>query len=108
MTRRRLIFYAIFGAFHLITFIFTLIIEYSDASSLFSLIKYIGTFKYIAFLGLALIITDFIWMWLDTRNAKMKEDAMRTENNTLKAKVYDMQEAGKPKAESPSPKAASK
>jgi hypothetical protein len=108
MTRRRLIFYGIFGAFHLITFIFTLIIEYSDASSLFSLIKYIGLFKYIAFIGLALIITDFAWVWFDTRSAQHKEDAMRLENNTLKAKVYDMQEAGKPKTESPTPKAASK
>ena len=107
MTRRRLIFYGIFGAFHLITFIFTLMLEYSDASSLFSLIKYIGAFKYIAFLGLAMIVTDFVWLWWDTRNSQQKEDAMRLENNTLKAKVYDMQEAGKPKVEAPS-KTASK
>jgi hypothetical protein len=107
MTRRRLIFYGIFGAFHLITFIFTLVLEYSDASSLFSLIKYIGAFKYIAFLGLAMIATDFVWLWLDNRNTQQKEDAMRLENNTLKAKVYDMQEAGK-KTETPPAKAASK
>ena len=108
MTRRRLIFYGIFGGFHLISFIFTLVIEYGDPASLFSLIKYIGTFKYITFLGLALVTTDFVWMWLDTRNAQQTEDAMRLENNTLKAKVYDMQEAGKPKVEPASQKSASK
>jgi len=107
MTRRRLIFYGIFGGFHLISFIFTLIIEYGDPSSLFSLIKYIGMFKYVTFLGLVLVATDFVWVWLDTRNAQQKEDTMRLENNTLKAKVYDMQESGKPKVE-PTPKSASK
>src|SRR5215212_5243129 len=99
MSRRRLIFYGIFGGFHLISFIFTLIIEYGDPSSLFSLIKYIGAFKYVTFLGLAMVAIDFVWVWLDTRNAQQKENAMTLENNTLKAKVYDMQEAGKPKVD---------
>jgi hypothetical protein len=108
MSRRRLIFYSIFGGFHLISFIFTLVLEYGDPSQLFGLIKYIGTFKYITFLGVAMITTDFVWVWLDNRNAQQKEEAMRLENNTLKAKVYDMQEAGKPKVDTPSQKTASK
>ena len=107
MTRRRLIFYGIFGGFHLLTFIFTLILEYGDPSSLFSLIKYIGAFKWVAFFGLVMVVTDFVWLWLDNRSTQQKEDSMRLENNTLKAKVYDMQEAGKPKVE-PTQKSASK
>lgn len=99
MTKRRLIFFGIFGAFHLVSFIFTLLLEYSDASSLLSLLKYISMFKYLTFLGLTLVVTEFVWTWQDQRKAQKLQDEMRLENNTLKAKVYDMQESGKMKPE---------
>lgn len=107
MNRRRLIFFGIFGAFHVIAFVFTLLLE-SSASFLFKLVGYVGWFKYITFLGLVLVVIDFVWTWLETKEAKKKEDDARLENNILKAKVYDMQQAGQPKADIPAAKPASK
>lgn len=94
MTRRRLIFFGIFGAFHLITFIFTLVLD-TSATFLLSLVEYVSWFKYAAFLGLVMIVTEFIWAWQDHRSSDKKHEEMRLENNTLKAKVYDMQESDK-------------
>lgn len=105
MTRSRIIFYSIFGVYQLGAFIFTLIIDSTQSTSfLFSLLKYIGSFKYITFLGVLLILADFTWLWMDSRKAKKQEEAYRHENNVLKAKVYDMQEELKPKPEIPKAK----
>lgn len=103
MNKARLIFYGIFGAYQLIAFIFTLIVERS-ASFLLDLVGYVGWFKYITFLGLTLIIIDAVWAWRVSVTTKKTEDEMRLENNTLKAKVYDMQEKGKPKPPVPTAK----
>jgi hypothetical protein len=97
MTRNRIIFYSIFGVYQLLGFVFTLIIE-SSASVLFSMVNYLAWFKYITFLGFLMIVTDFIWMWMDHRRFRKSEDASRHENNTLKAKVYDLQEGTNPKS----------
>lgn len=104
MTRSRIIFYSVFGAYQLLAFVFTMIIE-NSASLLFRLVGYVGWFKFITFFGLLLIIVDFIWMWMDHRNHRRAEEASRLENNTLKAKVYDLQEGGKPKPAEELPKA---
>jgi hypothetical protein len=100
MTRNRIIFYSIFGAYQLLAFVFTIVME-NSASFLFKLVGYVGWFKYITLLGFLLIVTDFIWMWMDSRRLKKLEDAYRHENNILKAKVYDMQEGIKAKEELP-------
>lgn len=105
MTRKRIIFYSIFGVYQLGAFIFTLIIDSTQSTSfLFSLLKYIGSFKYITFVGVVLILIDFTWMWMDGRKQKKMEDDYRHENNVLKAKVYDLQEGTKPKPEIPNAK----
>jgi hypothetical protein len=97
MTRSRIIFYIIFGVYQLLSFIFTVVIDSTNSTSfLLGLLKYIGWFKYITFLGLVLIIIDFVWIWLDARNQGKLDEAYRHENNVLKAKVYDMQQAVKP------------
>jgi len=100
MTRYRVIFYVVFGVYMLSAFIFTLVME-SSASILLGLIRIVGWFKYITFFGVVLILTDFIWLWLDNRRQKKQEEASRHENNILKAKVYDMQEGLKSKPEVP-------
>ena len=104
MDKRRLIFFAIFGGFHIASFIFTLVMEQS-AQFLLSLVSYVGTFKYLTFLGVMLVTTEFVWAWQDSKKFKKKEDDMRLENNTLKAKVYDMQEAKNPRPEIAKPAA---
>jgi len=103
MARSRIIFYIIFGVYQLLAFIFTIVME-SSASFLFKLVAYVGWFKYITFFGLLLIVTDFVWMWMDTRKQKKLEDGYRHENNVLKAKVYDMQQGVKSQPEVPKAK----
>lgn len=102
MTRARIIFYSVFGAYQVLAFIFTVFIDnVQSMSSLLGLLKYIGVFKYITFLGVVLIAVDFIWLWREKRSTKLAEEASRHENNLLKAKVYDLQEGAKAKPEMP-------
>ena len=103
MTKNRIIFFSIFAAYHLIAFIFTMIID-KDTSLLFSIVSYISWFKYGTFLGLVLLIVDFVWAWRINKESKAREEAARHENNVLKAKVYDFQEAGKPASTPQTPK----
>jgi len=96
MTRNRIIFYSIFGVYQLLSFIFTIVIDTTNSTSfLLGMLKYIGWFKYITFLGLVLILIDFVWLWMDGRQQKKAEEEFRHENNVLKAKVYDMQQGVK-------------
>lgn len=96
MTRNRIIFYSIFGVYQLLSFIFTIVIDSTNSTTfLFGMLKYIGWFKYITFMGLVLIIIDFVWLWMDGRRQKKAEEEFRHENNVLKAKVYDMQQGVK-------------
>jgi len=94
MNKRRLIFFGIFGAYHLIAFVFTIIIE-NNTGLLFKLVGYISTFKYGTFLGLLLFAIDFVWSWRESKETIKVQEAARHENNTLKAKVYDLQETSK-------------
>ncbi len=97
MNQKRLIFYSIFAAYQLCAFIFTLVME-SDTGFLFQLVTYIKWFKYGTFIGLLLVAIDFVWWWREGKGTQKEQDALRHENNTLKAKVYDMQEAAKEQA----------
>lgn len=97
MNQRRIIFLSIFGAYHLIAFIFTLVIESqkNDFSLLTGLLGKISWFKYGTFFGLALIVTEVIWTWRESKNVEKEKEIMRHENNLLKAKIYDFTEAAK-------------
>jgi hypothetical protein len=97
MNKRRIIFLSFFGAYHLIVSLFTLYIESQkkDFSVLLGLFDMISLFKYGAFLGLVLLITEFVWVWREAKSNALEKEAQRLENNTLKAKVYDMTEAAK-------------
>ena len=52
-------------------------------------------FKYLSFLGLILLIVDFSFNFLTIRQLTKDKEAMQLEMNTLKAKLFDMQEAEK-------------
>jgi hypothetical protein len=97
MKKSRVIFYSIFAAYHLVVLLFTLYIKtkQQDLVSLYSLLNLISLFVYGALLGLVLVVTDFIWTWKTTRNNEENEDVLILENNTLKAKIYDLQEKSK-------------
>jgi len=96
MTKRRLIFYSIFGAYQVAAFIFTLVIDTDNTSALLSLYGYISWFKYLAFIGVILIAVDFVWSWRHISRANQEVEESRHENNTLKAKIYDIQETKQP------------
>ena len=103
MTKNRIIFFSIFAAYNLVGFIFTLMID-ANTSLLFSIVSYVSWFKYGTLFGLVLLIADFIWSWRIAKESQAKEEAARHENNVLKAKVYDYQEAGKPSSSTQAPK----
>jgi len=42
-----------------------------------------------------MVAISFVSIWLDSRKSKKEQDDLRLENNTLKAKVYDLQEKEK-------------
>jgi hypothetical protein len=91
MTKNRLIFYAIFAGFNLASFIFTLILE-NNTQMLFSMVQYVPLFKYATLLGLILVIIDVIWSWIINRDSQKEKGALTHELNTLKAKLFDLQE----------------
>jgi hypothetical protein len=101
MGKNRIIFYSIFGVYQLVAFIFTLVIDSNNMSTLLSLASYVSWFKYISFIGLTLIAVDFGWAWRQHIRSKNEVDEFRDENNTLKAKIYDLQETRKETSPTP-------
>jgi len=95
MNKRRRIFFIIFGAYHLLTLIFVIFIEAQkeDLGLLYGLYSKIWMMRYGAMLGLLLFLVDFVWNWIEKKNADKEREVMEHENNTLKAKVYDLQQA---------------
>ncbi len=93
MSRNRVIFYLVFLAFHIGAFIFTLYIQ--DFSFLTRIFDHIKSFKYITFFGLIMMVTDIVWTWMGSRDSRKENAALKHELNTLKAKLFDMQEVSK-------------
>ncbi|MFM9838875.1 MAG: hypothetical protein ACKVOQ_11460 [Cyclobacteriaceae bacterium] len=92
MNKRRLIFLSVFGVYHLCAFGLTIFMDSqkNDLSLLYSLFGKITLFKYGALFGLILFGIEAFWTWRDQKNADKEKEAMRHENNVLKAKVYDL------------------
>jgi len=93
MTKNRIILYIIFAVFHVGAFIFTLLI--TDLNFLMKIFKHIALFKFITFFGIMLLATDFIWAWIVSRDSQKEKAALTHELNTLKAKLFDLQEVAK-------------
>lgn len=94
MNRNRLIFFIVFGAFHLGAFVFTVWLE-KDTGLLFKMVSYVPTFKWITLFGLLLLITDVLWSFMLDRTGTRDKAALNKELNSLKAKLFDYQEAAK-------------
>ncbi|HTE31054.1 MAG TPA: hypothetical protein VK666_11820 [Chryseolinea sp.] len=93
MSRNRIIFYLVFLTFHILAFIFTLRIQ--DFEFLTRIYQHIALFKYITFFGVLLMLTDIVWSWIVNRSVKNENAALTHELNTLKAKLFDLQETQK-------------
>lgn len=94
MKKSRIIFYALFAVFHLGAFLFTVILD-NNTSLLFSMVQYVPLFKYVTLMGLVLLVVDFVWALRATKDLEKEKSAVNHELNTLKAKLFDLQEASK-------------
>lgn len=62
---------------------------------LFKMVSFLPYFKYGTLIGLILVIIDVIWSWITNRDTQKEKAALTHELNTLKAKLFDLQEAAK-------------
>ena len=97
MKKNRLIFYAVFGAFHLFLLFFTIYVESNknDFSFLTQMLKWMSWMKYGAMVGLGLLIVDVFWDMATNKEREKEKSALNHEINTLKAKLFDLQEASR-------------
>jgi hypothetical protein len=102
MKKNRLIFYSIFGALHLFIFIFSIYMDSkkNDVSFLFGLQGKIWMLKYCSFILLILMIVNVVLHFRDNIRNRKEKDQLAQELNTLKARLYDIQE-GKAKSNQP-------
>jgi hypothetical protein len=94
MKKNRWIFFSIFALFHFGAFIFTVILD-NNTSLLFKMVGWVPSFKWITLFGLILLITDIVWAMSIQKENDKEKDALNHELNTLKAKLFDLQEAAK-------------
>ena len=102
MKKSRLIFYLIFALFHIGAFIFTVVLG-NDSGFLMSMFSWVPYFKWVTLLGVLFVIVDFIWSWIAGKDRNRETEALQHEVNTLKAKLFDMQEEITKKAASSRP-----
>lgn len=97
MKKNRLIFYGIFGAFHLFLVFFTFYIEgnKNDFAFLTKMLKWMSVMRYGAIFGLCLLIVDIVWNFIALKDYHKENAGLTHEINTLKAKLFDLQEATK-------------
>lgn len=91
MKKNRLIFYLIFALFHIGAFIFTVALG-SNSSFLISMFSWVPYFKWVTLLGVLLVVVDFVWASIATKDSNREKSALSHEINSLKAKMFDLQE----------------
>jgi hypothetical protein len=104
MKKNRLIFYAAIGGLHLFIFLFTLYMDSQrdNLQFLVDLQKVIWLLKYAVLMLMVLFVTNIILHLRDNKRHQRENIQLIQELNTLKAKLYDLQESGK-KAPEPNP-----
>jgi hypothetical protein len=97
MKKNRIIFYAVFALFHLFIFIFSLYMDSQkdNIQFLLSMQKKIWMLKYGSFIGLILLVVDVIWLMRGEKQHERQRLQHESEMTSLKAKLFDLQEAAK-------------
>lgn len=97
VNRKRLVFYIIFSTFHLFLFFFSLYVDSQkqNIQFLLDLQSKIWMLKYGSFFGLALLIVDLVWDWRVRYNHTKEKDQLQHELDSLKARLFDLQEKQK-------------
>jgi hypothetical protein len=105
MKKNRLIFYSVFGALHLFIFLFSVYMDNQkeNLAFLFQLQGKIWMLKYGSFILLILMAVNVILHYRDNRRNLREKEQLNQELNTLKARLYDLQEElkAKPVQENP-------
>ena len=93
MTRRRIIFLAVFGVYQLLALIFTIYLEVQrdDIGTLTFIHGRINLLKYASMFGVVLIVVEVAWSWWVDRTARKEEAYLRAEMEKLKARLSDLQ-----------------
>ncbi|MEX2235758.1 MAG: hypothetical protein WD824_26605 [Cyclobacteriaceae bacterium] len=102
MNKNRLIFYLIFALFHIGAFIFTVALG-NSSTFLMSMFSWVPYFKWVTLIGVILVGVDFIWSWIQVKESARERTALFQEVNTLKAKLFDLQEDLGKKTTTPRP-----
>jgi len=104
MSKNRVIFYIVFALFHVGAFIFTVVLD-NNTDLLFRMVSWVPYFKWITLLGVIFIIADVIWSWIINRDSQREKAVLIKELTTLKAKLFDLQEASSKGTSHPSSQA---
>ena len=97
MKRNRLIFYSVFGILHLFIFLFSIYMD-SQRDNFQFLIQMQGRIwmlKYCSFFLLILFATNIILHFRDNRRNTKEKAQLNQELDTLKARLFDLQEGKK-------------
>jgi hypothetical protein len=97
MKNSKYIFHILFVLFHILLVIVALYVDSQrdNFSFLLKLQKYIPSMKYMAFFGLILLGVNYLLILVDRRSHNQEAESLKKENNVLKAKMFDLQEAQK-------------
>jgi hypothetical protein len=77
------------------SFYFESIVAKNDFTTMIKLAQNATWFKYLSFIGLLLLAADFLIHVVTVRQLVKDKEAMQLEMNTLKAKLFYLQEAEK-------------
>lgn len=97
MKKSRLIFYAIFALFHIVLIIFTFYVDSkkNDFGTLFGLLGWLPAAKVGSIIGMILLVIDIIWARASVAASDKANNVLEHELKTLKAKLFDLQEASR-------------
>ena len=97
MKRNRLIFYSVFGVLHLFIFLFSIYMDSQQENFQFLLQMQgrIWMLKYCSFILLILFATNIILHFRDNRRNTKEKAQLTQELDTLKARLFDLQEGKK-------------
>lgn len=105
MKKGKTIFLIVYLVFHVILLVGAIVVNLrsEDFEFLFSVRDNMAGTVWFAVLGLLLFIINVIIISVSTRNHEKQEEKLRQEINSLKAKVYDLQDVKKPTGPSTTP-----
>ncbi|GAA0890566.1 hypothetical protein GCM10009122_02440 [Fulvivirga kasyanovii] len=97
MRKPRSIFYIIYFLFHIGLLLVSIYVNYKseDFEFLLKLRVRMDLMIYVAIAGLVLFFIDIMLITMEVRNHKKERERLEHEVNSLKAKMFDLQEATK-------------